>query len=80
MMNLENSNREAIENHAVDYLLHMFFFKQKLCNNNKKPCINVKCVLKRRRRTANAILSIINWRCPRCQTFYNLNEGTFLLY
>lgn len=21
---------------------------------------------------------MINWRCPRCQTYYSLNEGTFL--
>jgi hypothetical protein len=55
----------------------MGFFNHKLCNNNKKPCINVKCALKRRRRTANAVLSIINWRCPRCQTFCTLNESTF---
>ncbi len=45
-MNLENANREAIENHAVDYLLQMGFFKQKLWNINKKQCINVKCALK----------------------------------
>ena len=59
-MTLENANREAIENHTVDHLLQIGFFKQKLCNINKKPCINVKCALKRRRRTANAVLSIIN--------------------
>jgi hypothetical protein len=60
-MNLENANREIIENHAVEYLLQMGFFNHKLCNNNKKPCINVKSAFKRRRRTANAVLSIINW-------------------
>jgi len=54
-MNLENANRETIENHAVEYLLQMGFFNHKLCNNNKKPCMNVKCALKRRRRTANAV-------------------------
>jgi hypothetical protein len=75
-MNLENANRETIENHAVEYLLQMGFFNHKLCNNNKKPCFNVKRALKRRR-TAYAVLSIINWRCPRCQTFNTLNEGTF---
>ncbi len=40
-MNLENANQETIENHAVEYLLQMGFFNHKLCNNNKKPCINV---------------------------------------
>ena len=38
---IENANRKTIQNHAVDYLLQMGFFNHKLCNNNKKPCINV---------------------------------------
>ena len=74
-MNIENSNREAIVNQAVDYLLQIGFFKSKFCNHNKKQCVNVKCVIKRRKRTANAVSSMINWRCPRCQTYYSLNEG-----
>lgn len=44
-MNIENSNREAIVNQAVVYLLQIGFFKSKLCNNNKKPCVNAKCVI-----------------------------------
>ena len=45
-MNIENSNREAIVNQAVDYLLQIWFFKSKFCNRNKKPCVNVKWLLK----------------------------------
>jgi hypothetical protein len=47
-------NKEKVEDDAVKELLKMGLFKQKFCNNAKSNCENEKCVIRSRRRTANA--------------------------
>jgi hypothetical protein len=65
------------EDKAVKNLIKIGHIKQKYCNNEKHGCDNVKCVVKSRKRKADAKNTIISWRCTnsKCQTYYSLYAG-----